>query len=125
VIVEELRASCIKAWVDSCCNQASSSTVGVDVSLLFSSKMGANAFVVSFLALATLVHGASQAHSAVKGTGSTTRGWSCCKNTCSWSGKAAVNNPVISCDNIDNLLGNAARRDGCESGGRIPSSLNA
>ncbi|KAF2013594.1 carbohydrate-binding module family 1 protein, partial [Aaosphaeria arxii CBS 175.79] len=55
--------------------------------------------------------------SAVKGTGSTTRGWSCCKNSCSWSNKAPVNSPVISCDARDNLGVNPARRDGCDSGG--------
>lgn len=55
--------------------------------------------------------------SAVEGTGSTTRGWSCCKNTCSWANKAPVSNPVISCDNIDNLFNNPSRRDGCDSGG--------
>ncbi|KAF2472962.1 uncharacterized protein BDR25DRAFT_219561 [Lindgomyces ingoldianus] len=57
------------------------------------------------------------AGSATKGTGTTTRGWSCCKNSCSWSNKALVNSPVISCDNVDNLLNSPARRDGCESGG--------
>lgn len=60
---------------------------------------------------------AAKVFSAVKGTGSTTRGWSCCKNSCSWANKAPVNSPVISCDNMDNLFNNPARRDGCDSGG--------
>ena len=63
--------------------------------------------------------GANAVHSAVKGTGSTTRGWSCCKNSCSWANKAPVNKPVLSCDAQNNPLINPARRDGCESGGTI------
>ncbi|KAF2004571.1 carbohydrate-binding module family 1 protein [Amniculicola lignicola CBS 123094] len=73
------------------------------------------AFSSLFLGLVDGV--AVQAHSAVKGTGSTTRGWSCCKNSCSWAGKAPVNSPVITCDNTDNLFNNPARRDGCDNGG--------
>ncbi|KAH5450680.1 hypothetical protein HBI30_136790, partial [Parastagonospora nodorum] len=57
------------------------------------------------------------ASSAVQGTGSTTRGWSCCKNSCSWSNKAPVSKPVLSCDAQDNFLDSPARRDGCDSGG--------
>ena len=57
------------------------------------------------------------AGSAVQGTGSTTRQWSCCKNSCSWPGKALVYKPVLTCDASDNLLDNYNRRDGCESGG--------
>jgi len=65
-------------------------------------------------ALFATAYGAS---SAVEGTGATTRGWSCCKNSCSWSDKARVDKPVLSCDAQDNFLDNPARRDGCESGG--------
>ncbi|KAF2262184.1 hypothetical protein CC78DRAFT_606478 [Lojkania enalia] len=61
--------------------------------------------------------GAVRARSAAKGTGSSTRGWTCCKNSCSWSNKALVDSPVISCDAQDNLGISPARRDGCESGG--------
>jgi hypothetical protein len=82
-------------------------------------KMGLAVLALSLLALSPFgdIYAVAQGNSAVRGTGSTTRGWSCCKNSCSWSGKALVNNPVISCDNVDNLLPNAARRDGCDSGG--------
>ncbi|KAF2250686.1 carbohydrate-binding module family 1 protein, partial [Trematosphaeria pertusa] len=69
------------------------------------------------LLLSLLALGVGAAHSAVKGTGTTTRGWSCCKNSCSWSNKAPVSSPVLSCDAQDNLLNNPARRDGCDSGG--------
>ncbi|OAL02976.1 hypothetical protein IQ06DRAFT_345951 [Phaeosphaeriaceae sp. SRC1lsM3a] len=74
------------------------------------------AFLISTIA-ATLLATTYGASSAVKGTGSTTRGWSCCKNSCSWSNKAPVNQPVLSCDAQDNILDNPARRDGCDSGG--------
>ncbi|KAF2688485.1 carbohydrate-binding module family 1 protein [Lentithecium fluviatile CBS 122367] len=69
------------------------------------------------LLLSLLFLGADAVHSAVKGTGSTTRGWSCCKNSCSWNNKAPVDKPVLSCDAQNNPLTNPARRDGCESGG--------
>ncbi|KAF2193277.1 carbohydrate-binding module family 1 protein [Zopfia rhizophila CBS 207.26] len=73
---------------------------------------------VLFGFFASLVfNGVCNAQRDAEGTGTTTRGWSCCKNSCSWSNKALVNSPVISCDNRDNLLDNPARRDGCESGG--------
>ena len=65
-----------------------------------------------------LLLGVDAAQSALNGTGSTTRGWTCCKNSCAWSNKASVNNPVNSCDNQDKPLNNPARRDGCESGGK-------
>ncbi|KAF2789279.1 carbohydrate-binding module family 1 protein [Melanomma pulvis-pyrius CBS 109.77] len=74
-------------------------------------------FLLSLFASALLGGANAAAHSAVKGTGSTTRGWSCCKNSCSWANKAPVNSPVISCDATDNLGLSPARRDGCESGG--------
>ncbi|OWY49327.1 hypothetical protein AA0120_g3361 [Alternaria tenuissima] len=70
--------------------------------------------VVSILNFLGIVQGAG---SAIKGTGSTTRQWSCCKNSCSWPGKALVDKPVLTCDASDNLLDNYNRRDGCESGG--------
>ncbi|KAF2279245.1 uncharacterized protein EI97DRAFT_170383 [Westerdykella ornata] len=72
---------------------------------------------VTALSYFSVLNNVVQAQGALKGTGSTTRGWSCCKNSCSWSGKAPVNNPVLSCDNVDNILNNPARRDGCDSGG--------
>jgi hypothetical protein len=62
----------------------------------------------------TVAYGAG---SAIQGTGSTTRQWSCCKNSCSWPGKALVDKPVLTCDASDNFLDNFNRRDGCESGG--------
>lgn len=81
--------------------------------------MAIKSLLVSFLVLGT-----EAAHSAVKGTGSTTRGWSCCKPSCSWSNKAPVNNPVISCDAQNNLLSSPARRDGCDSGGKTFVAVN-
>lgn len=87
------------------------------LSLLLQYLMMGSMRLVGLLLAAAFLKGVHGAFSAVQGTGSTTRGWSCCKNTCSWADKAPVNNPVISCDTIDNLLVNPARRDGCESGG--------
>ncbi|CAA9960480.1 glycoside hydrolase family 45 protein [Pyrenophora teres f. maculata] len=65
----------------------------------------------------TLFTGAYGIGSAIQGTGTTTRQWSCCKNSCSWPGKALVDKPVLTCDASDNLLDNYNRRDGCDSGG--------
>lgn len=73
-------------------------------------------FVFTIL-LSALFTGAYGRGSAVQGTGTTTRQWSCCKNSCSWPGKALVDKPVLTCDASDNLLDNYNRRDGCDSGG--------
>jgi len=51
-------------------------------------------------------------------TGKTTRYWDCCKGSCGWSGKAAVNQPIQSCDKSDNPLADMAARNGCDSGGK-------
>ena len=82
--------------------------------VLFSGKMRTPLTSIVALRLLATSYAAS---SAVQGTGSTTRGWSCCKNSCSWSNKAPVSKPVLSCDAQDNFLDNPARRDGCDSGG--------
>jgi hypothetical protein len=73
-------------------------------------------FLLLFVAstLFAHIHGAE---SAVKGTGSTTRQWSCCKNSCSWPVRLLVDKPVLTYDASDNLLANYNRRDCCESGG--------
>jgi hypothetical protein len=80
-------------------------------------KSGTMRYLLLSALVATFSAVAQGAGSAVKGTGSTTRGWSCCKNSCSWSGKALVDKPVLTCDAQDNFLDNPSRRDGCESGG--------
>lgn len=83
----------------------------------FSTSFAMRVHLLPYLPLAFFGTVYGVAHSAVKGVGSTTRGWSCCKNSCSWSNKAPVSGPVISCDNLDNLGVIPARRDGCDSGG--------
>jgi len=67
-------------------------------------------------ALATLALGAALVN-AQTGTGQTTRYWDCCKPSCGWPGKAAVNSPVRSCARSGNPLTDMNARNGCESGG--------
>ncbi|KAK3201662.1 hypothetical protein GRF29_164g223754 [Pseudopithomyces chartarum] len=66
------------------------------------------------IALVALATGAANAQS---GSGRTTRYWDCCKGSCGWSGKAAVNQPIRSCDRSDNPLADMAAKSGCDNGG--------
>lgn len=64
-------------------------------------------------ALALLFAASVQAQS---GSGVTTRYWDCCKPSCSWSGKAAVNQPVLSCDKSGTKLTDSNVKSGCDGG---------
>jgi len=44
------------------------------------------------------------------------RFWDCCKPSCSWSGKAAVNQPVFTCDANNNWLSSPDIPSGCNGG---------
>lgn len=68
------------------------------------------------VAVLALMTGAATVDAAA-GTGKTTRYWDCCKGSCGWAGKAAVNKPITSCDKSDNPLADMAARNGCENGG--------
>ncbi|KAK8114199.1 endoglucanase type K [Apiospora kogelbergensis] len=57
--------------------------------------------------------------SALSGSGRSTRYWDCCKTSCAWSGKAAVNQPVTTCDNNNNPVTNANAPSGCDGGLRL------
>lgn len=69
---------------------------------------------IALLALAT---GLATVDAQTK-SGKTTRYWDCCKGSCGWSGKAAVNQPIQSCDKSDNPLADMAAKNGCENGGQ-------
>ncbi|KAF7552359.1 hypothetical protein G7046_g7432 [Stylonectria norvegica] len=53
---------------------------------------------------------------AASGSGHSTRYWDCCKPSCAWSGKAAVNSPVLTCDAKDNPLSSPDTTSGCDGG---------
>ncbi|KAK0615365.1 RlpA-like double-psi beta-barrel-protein domain-containing protein-containing protein [Bombardia bombarda] len=53
---------------------------------------------------------------AASGSGKSTRFWDCCKPSCSWSGKASVNQPVFACDKNNNNINNADTKSGCDGG---------
>ena len=80
--------------------------------------MSASSFI-SFLLLA-----APTAVLAVSGTGHSTRYWDCCKPSCTWPGKAAVNSPALTCDKNDNPL-NPNVQSGCNGGGAFTCSNNS
>ncbi|KAA8912010.1 RlpA-like double-psi beta-barrel-protein domain-containing protein-containing protein [Sphaerosporella brunnea] len=48
--------------------------------------------------------------------GVTTRYWDCCKGSCSWPGKAAVSQPVNTCDINNNVLSNFNTASACTGG---------
>ncbi|KAG9502294.1 hypothetical protein J7337_005121 [Fusarium musae] len=62
--------------------------------------------------------------SAASGSGHSTRYWDCCKPSCSWSGKAAVNAPALTCDKNDNPISNTNAVNGCEGGGSAYACTN-
>nr|BAF57447.1 putative glycosyl hydrolase family45 [uncultured symbiotic protist of Mastotermes darwiniensis] len=53
---------------------------------------------------------------AVSGTGRTTRYWDCCKPSCSWSKKAAVNHVVNSCNANNQHDTTTDLKSGCDGG---------
>ncbi|KAK0644122.1 RlpA-like double-psi beta-barrel-protein domain-containing protein-containing protein [Cercophora newfieldiana] len=69
----------------------------------------------SFL-LATLAAVFPLAAQAASGSGKSTRYWDCCKPSCSWKGKAAVNQPVFACDANNNRISNPDAKSGCDGG---------
>lgn len=44
------------------------------------------------------------------------RYWDCCKPSCSWPGKATVNQPVFACDAKFNRLTDSNVKSGCDGG---------
>ncbi|KAM0367827.1 hypothetical protein ACHAPZ_009306 [Fusarium culmorum] len=62
--------------------------------------------------------------SAASGSGHSTRYWDCCKPSCSWSGKAKVSAPALTCDKKDNPITNLNAVNGCESGGSAFACTN-
>ncbi|KAK0733149.1 glycoside hydrolase family 45 protein [Lasiosphaeria miniovina] len=72
----------------------------------FASRLPAAALAVS---LPLYVYAAS-------GSGQSTRYWDCCKPSCSWPGKASVNQPVFACDANNNHLSSFDTPSGCVGG---------
>ncbi|RGP78062.1 endoglucanase type k [Fusarium longipes] len=62
--------------------------------------------------------------SAASGSGHSTRYWDCCKPSCSWSGKAKVSAPALTCDNKNNPITNTNAVNGCEGGGSAYACTN-
>ncbi|KAK8020439.1 hypothetical protein PG990_005577 [Apiospora arundinis] len=63
--------------------------------------------------------------SALSGSGRSTRYWDCCKTSCAWSGKAAVSQPVTTCDNNNNPITNANAPSGCDGGSAFACANNS
>ncbi|KAM0428167.1 hypothetical protein ACHAPT_007067 [Fusarium lateritium] len=53
---------------------------------------------------------------AASGNGKSTRYWDCCKPSCSWSDKASVSAPALTCDKNDNPISDADAKSGCDGG---------
>ncbi|KAI0134192.1 beta-1,4-endoglucanase [Xylariales sp. AK1849] len=68
--------------------------------------------------LSAIAYGAS-------GSGVTTRYWDCCKPSCAWSGKADVDQPVLTCDANDNVLSDVDTKSGCDGGTAFTCSDNS
>ena len=62
--------------------------------------------------LSILAHTAKAVRSAF-----TTRGWNCCKSSCSWPGVANVTKPVTACNGRNLRLKDYGRSSSCEIGG--------
>ncbi|KAK9415333.1 putative Glycoside hydrolase family 45 protein [Seiridium unicorne] len=62
---------------------------------------------------------------AASGTGTSTRYFDCCKASCSWSGKASVSQPVLSCDKNDSVLSDPDTKSGCDGGTAFTCSDNS
>ncbi|KAK8048775.1 putative endoglucanase type K [Apiospora phragmitis] len=74
--------------------------------------------------LLSLLTAASTA-SALSGSGRSTRYWDCCKTSCAWSGKAAVSQPVTTCDNNNSPVANADAPSGCDGGAAFACANNS
>ncbi|KAK5662240.1 hypothetical protein OQA88_8145 [Cercophora sp. LCS_1] len=72
--------------------------------------------VSSALVRASLAAALPLAAQAASGSGQSTRYWDCCKPSCSWPGKAAVNRPVFACDANNNRISDAGVASGCTGG---------
>jgi len=64
------------------------------------------------------------AANAQSGNGITTRYWDCCKQSCSWSGKASVNQPAQTCDASGNILPDPNAASGCDGGSAFTCTDN-
>ncbi|KXX80957.1 Endoglucanase-5 [Madurella mycetomatis] len=53
---------------------------------------------------------------AASGSGQSTRYWDCCKPSCSWPGKAPVNQPVFACDANFQRINDFGATSGCDGG---------
>ncbi|RPA81050.1 hypothetical protein BJ508DRAFT_118777 [Ascobolus immersus RN42] len=53
----------------------------------------------------------------VTGTGKTTRYWDCCKPSCAWPGKAAVTQPVNTCNAANQILSDSGVKSACDNTG--------
>jgi hypothetical protein len=53
---------------------------------------------------------------AASGSGKSTRYWDCCKPSCSWKAKAAVNQPVFACDANGSRISDPDVKSGCDGG---------
>ncbi|KAK7952243.1 endoglucanase type K [Apiospora aurea] len=71
------------------------------------------------------VLGAASTASALSGSGHSTRYWDCCKTSCAWSGKAAVSQPVTTCDNNNSPISNANAPSGCDGGSAFACANNS
>ena len=53
---------------------------------------------------------------ALTGSGNSTRGWNCCKPSCSWQGKANVTSPVATCNKDNTPLNDLSATSACSNG---------
>ena len=53
---------------------------------------------------------------ALTGSGNSTRGWNCCKPSCSWEGKANVTSPVQTCNKDNTPLNDSSATSACSNG---------
>ena len=53
---------------------------------------------------------------ALTGSGNSTRGWNCCKPSCSWQGKANVTSPVATCNKDNTPLTDISATSACGNG---------
>lgn len=74
--------------------------------------------------LLSLLAAASTA-TALSGSGRSTRYWDCCKTSCAWSGKAAVSQPVTTCDNNNSPVSSASAPSGCDGGSAFACANNS
>ncbi|KAJ8502784.1 hypothetical protein ONZ45_g11439 [Pleurotus djamor] len=58
-------------------------------------------------------------------SGVTTRYWDCCKPSCSWSGKAPVSRPVLTCNAQGSSLSDPDVKSGCDGGSAFTCTNNS